>query len=92
MHSEVSQVVLCNPRINPIYLCHLFLKQTANYTNSQLVYTYLIKSEFLAVMRSTPIEPDEEAALKVWTTYVFGDDTQIPLSLVITRCNSFLHM
>lgn len=92
MRSEVSHEVLVNPFITPKYLCHLFLKQTASYTNSQLTYTYLVKSEFLKVMRSTKIEDAEETALNVWTAYVFGNEEQIPLSLVIVRCNSFLHI
>lgn len=78
--------------ITPLYLSELILRQTKDYTNEQLIYTSLIKSKFIEVLSEGNITSVEKLALTTWTSYVFGGEESIPLSLAVVRSNSFKHL
>lgn len=78
--------------ITPNYLSDLILKQTESYSNEQLVYTHLVKDKFIEVLSQGDISAEEQEALSIWSTYVFGPDDSIPLSLVIVRANQYKNL
>ena len=73
-------------------LSNLIRGQVADYTNHQLCTTVLLKDKFLEAVYHSDITPEEHSVLMEWVTYVFGDENQVPLSLVLIRCNSMIHL
>lgn len=73
-------------------LSNLIRGQVADYTNYQLCTTVLLKDKFLEAVYHSGITPEEHSVLMEWVTYVFGDENQVPLSLVLVRCNSMIHL
>lgn len=72
-------------------LSNLIRGQVAEYSNHQLCTTVLLKDKFLEAVDRPDITAEERVALIEWTTYIFGNEKQVPLSLVLVRCNSMVH-
>lgn len=79
-------------RITSKYLCNLIRNQVKDYSDRELIYTSLVKDKFLEVMDTPEITAEERAELMSWTSYVFGGESVVRLSLILLRCNSMIHM
>ncbi len=96
-HNEIAKFVSGNQeptsdhRITSKYLSNLIRNQVKSYSNRELIYTSLIKDKFLEVMDTPDITAEERAKLMSWTSYIFGREAEVSLSLVLLRCNSMIH-
>lgn len=87
-----TELTKTSTTITPLYLCHLIAKQAEGYTNYELACTEIIKSKLIEVLSEGDITTAEKAAIATWTTYIFGDEEKIGLTLAVVRANTFKHL